>query len=74
MLKWSEMLGRVIPWLDTGDDEADQAARAEAAEIRREQEDLAPIIAEQTAILVRRGQMNGFTRQLRAGFQGATGE
>jgi hypothetical protein len=62
------MLTKLIPWLETGDD-GDRHLREEAAAIREEQQALAPIIDAQTAYLVRKGEINGFTRQLRAGFQ-----
>lgn len=69
MSKWSEMLARVIPWLDTGDSDVDeQRLREETADTAREQEALAPFIADQTAYLERKGKVNGFTQQLRDGF------
>jgi hypothetical protein len=37
--------------------------------VRREAEALAPVIDAQTEYLVRKGEINGFTRQLEAGFQ-----
>lgn len=75
MPKWSEMLARVIPWLDTEDADEQRQLREELADLEREQQTLAPYIADQTAYLVRKGKVNGFTRQLRMGFeQRATGE
>jgi hypothetical protein len=63
------MLSRLIPWLDVHETEEHEQLRAEIADMEREQHELAPFIAEQTAYLVHRGQLNGFTRQLRLGFQ-----
>ena len=68
MQKWSDMLARVIPWLDRGDEETRRLCD-DAAAVRREQTEMAPAIADQTARLVEAGRVNGFTRQLRAGFQ-----
>lgn len=69
MPKWSEMLAKVIPWLDTGDDAEHRQLREEIADIEREQHELAPLIADQTEYLVRRAEINGFSKQLRLGFQ-----
>jgi hypothetical protein len=69
MPKWSEMLSRLIPWLERDDDADHQQLREETATMEREQQALAPFIADQTEYLVRKGQINGFTRQLRIGFQ-----
>ena len=75
MPKWSEMLARLIPWLDTDDADEHRRLRSETADIEREQEALAPFIADQTAYLEHRGRINGFSNQLRLGFQQrATGE
>lgn len=68
MPKWSDLLTKLIPWLDTGDEEAERY-RAQMAVVRREQQALAPIIDAQTEFLVTRGEVNGFTRQLREGFR-----
>lgn len=68
MPKWSEMLTRLIPWLDRDDDQHAQL-RTETADIEREQEALAPFIADQTEYLVHKGTINGFSKQLRLGFQ-----
>ena len=74
MPKWSEMLARLIPWLDTNDDDGQQL-HAAAAAVSQEQTDLAPYIDAQTDYLVRKGAINGFTAQLHAGFaRRATGE
>lgn len=76
MPKWSEMLTRLIPWLDTDDaDDDERRLRDETVDLTREQEALAPFIADQTAYLEYRGRINGFSNQLRLGFQQrATGE
>lgn len=75
MPKWSEMLARLIPWLDTDDADERRRLHEESADIEREQQALAPFIADQTEYLVRKGQLNGFSNQLRLGFQQrATGE
>jgi hypothetical protein len=69
MPKWSEMLARLIPWLDTDDGDADRQVRDETADMQREQQELAPFIADQTEYLISKGQVNGFSGQLRLGFQ-----
>lgn len=69
MPKWSDMLTRLIPWLDTEDADETKRLREETAEMEREQHELAPLIADQTAYLVHKGKVNGFTNQLRLGFQ-----
>lgn len=69
MPKWSEMLTRLIPWLDRDDADQHTQLRTETADIEREQEALAPFIADQTEYLVRKGTINGFSNQLRLGFQ-----
>lgn len=78
MPKWSDVLTRLIPWLDVddGDDGGEERRlQEETASIEREQQALAPYIADQTAYLERKGRINGFTNQLRLGFQQrATGE
>lgn len=75
MPKWSDMLARLIPWLDTDDADEQRRLRDETADIAREQEALAPFIADQTAWLENKGRINGFSNQLRLGFQQrATGE
>lgn len=75
MPKWSEMLARLIPWFDTDNAEEQQRLREETADLDREQRALAPFIADQTEYLVRRGSVNGFSSQLRLGFERrATGE
>jgi hypothetical protein len=63
------MLSRLIPWLDTDDADEQQQLRAETADMEREQQELAPFIADQTAYLERKGRINGFSNQLRLGFQ-----
>lgn len=68
MPKWSEMLTKLIPWRDTEDKDA-RRLRERAAAVRREQQALAPYIDAQTEYLVARGEVNGFTRQLRDGFR-----
>lgn len=67
MPKWSEMLARLIPWLDTDDSNA--GLREEVAETEREQAALAPLIADQTAYLEEKCRINGFSNQLRLGFE-----
>lgn len=69
MPKWSDMLTRLIPWLDTDDADEQRRLRTETADIEREQQALAPFICDQTEYLVRKGQINGFSNQLRLGFQ-----
>lgn len=69
MPKWSDILTRLIPWLDTDDTEAHQRLRTETADMAREQQALAPFIADQTDYLVSKGTLNGFSKQLRLGFQ-----
>jgi len=71
MTKWSEMLSRLIPWLEVDADDSDEQRqiRAETADMEREQQELAPLIADQTAYLMSKGQINGFSAQLRLGFQ-----
>lgn len=74
MPKWSDMLARVIPWFRTEDDDTRRLCD-DAAAVRREQQQLAPFINAQTDYLVRKGELNGFTRQLRVGFErGTAGE
>lgn len=68
MQKWSDKLARVIPWLRTEDDDTRRLCD-DAAAVRREQQKLAPIINAQTDYLVRKGEVNGFTRQLQIGFR-----
>lgn len=68
MPKWSDMIAKLIPWLDT-DAEDTRRLRDNSAAVRREQEALAPFIEAQTEYLVRKGEINGFTTQLQAGFQ-----
>lgn len=68
MPKWSDMIAKLIPWLDTDHDEA-RRLRDKSAAVRREQEALAPFIEAQTDYLVKKGEVNGFTSQLQAGFQ-----
>jgi hypothetical protein len=63
------MLTRLIPWLDTEDGDETRRLQAETAEMEREQHELAPFIADQTAYLVGKGKVNGFSNQLRLGFQ-----
>jgi hypothetical protein len=67
MTRWSEIMAKLIPWLDT--DARDARVRKESERVRREAEALAPVIDAQTEYLVRKGEINGFTRQLEAGFQ-----
>lgn len=75
MLKWSEMLAKLIPWFDTDDVEETRRVRDESAASLAAQEFLVPLIDAQTAYLVNKGEVNGFTRQLRLGFERrATGE
>lgn len=68
MQKWSEKLARVIPWLAREDDDTRRLCDVAAA-VRREQQELAPAIKAQTDYLIRKGEINGFTRQLQVGFQ-----
>lgn len=68
MQKWSDKLARVIPWIHTEDEDTRRLCD-DAAAVRREQQELAPIINAQTAYLVRKGEVNGFTRQLQNGFR-----
>jgi len=58
------MLARLIR--HRGEDTS--ALRAEAVEVTAEQRALAPLIDAQTDYLVKKAEINGFTRQLRAGF------
>lgn len=69
MPKWSEMLTRLIPWLDTDDADERRRLSKESADLEREQQALAPFIADQTEYLVTKGQINGFSNQLRLGFE-----
>lgn len=69
MPKWSEILARLIPWLEFDDTQERQELRSEIADIERNQQELAPLIADQTEYLLRRGEVNGFSSQLRLGFQ-----
>ena len=73
MLKWSEMWARVIPWLDV-DDTDDRRLQTETADMEREQHALAPFIADQTEYLISKGSVNGFSSQLRMGFQRRSAE
>lgn len=66
--KRCEVIARLIPRLRT-DDSSDEDTSREAAAISAEQRALEPLITEQTAYLVRRGEINGFTRQLQTGFR-----
>lgn len=68
MQKWSDMLARVVPWFGREDEDTRRLCD-DAAAVRREQQEMAPAIADQTARLVKAGQINGFTRQLRMGFE-----
>lgn len=68
MPKWSDVFAKLIPWLDTDAEETGRL-RAKSAAVRREQEALAPFIEAQTEYLIQKGEVNGFTRQLQAGFQ-----
>lgn len=67
MPKWSDVIARLMPSRRERSGETDRLC-AEAADIAREQEALAPFIDEQTNYLVTKGEINGFTRQLRSGF------
>lgn len=64
------MLARAIPWMrSTGKADAESLRlREETAAITAEAEALAPAIKAQSEFLVERGEINGFTHQLRAGF------
>lgn len=68
MQKWSDRLARVIPWLRTEDQDTRRLCD-DAVAVRREQQELAPIINAQTAYLVGKGEVNGFTSQLQNGFR-----
>lgn len=68
MPKWSDMAARVLPWI-FAEGEDTRRFRDEAARLTAEQEALAPMIDEQTAYLVSKGELNGFTLQLQRGFQ-----
>jgi len=63
------MLARAMPWRHVKEDEADRRVLKEAADDTAEQEALAPVIDAQSDFLTERGAINGFTRQLRAGFE-----
>lgn len=69
MPKWSEMVGRLIPWTRTDDPDVRRRVCAEAAAVTAEQEALAPFIEEMTDYLVAKAKINGFTRQLQDGFE-----
>lgn len=69
MPKWSEIVARIIPWLNTDDAHHGTQLRQETAALEKEQHELAPFIDDQTEYLTRRGAVNGFTDQLRLGFQ-----
>lgn len=64
MLTWFDLLTRLIRQHD--DDDA--SMRAEVTAVAEEQRALAPVIDAQTDYLVTKAELNGFTRQLRAGF------
>lgn len=68
MPKWSDMVGRLIPWSRMDDTATRRKLCADAAASTAEQEALAPFIDEMTDYLVERARINGFTRQLRTGF------
>lgn len=70
--KWCEVLARIIPRLRHDDDKARAAGltcREEAAAVSAAQRAIEPLITAQTEYLVRKGEINGFTRQLQTGFQ-----
>lgn len=70
MPKWSDVFTRLLmPWSSTVDEVDVEQIREECAEVRREQQALAPFIDAQTEYLVSKAELNGFTRQLRYGFQ-----
>lgn len=68
MPKWSEILARLVPWLDLDGGETSRIREGIAA-VEREQREMEPIIADQTAYLISRDRLNGFSEQLRMGFQ-----
>lgn len=67
MPKWSDVIARLMPGRRVRPDETERLC-AEAAAVTAEQEALMPVIDAQTRYLVRKGEINGFTRQLEAGF------
>lgn len=69
MPKWSDMVGRLIPWTRTEDPDTRHRIVAEAQAVTDEQQALAPFIDEMTEYLVEKAEINGFTRQLRTGFE-----
>lgn len=66
--KWCDVLSRIVPWLAPQCNDT-QRLRDAAAVITAEQEALEPLIDVQTQQLEARRAKNGFTSQLRAGFQ-----
>lgn len=74
MPKWSEMLTRLIPWLVPGDTDDERQLQEETLTGEREQHELAPYIADQTEYLISKGLINGFSGQLRLGFERRSAE
>lgn len=67
-MRWSDVVAHVAPWKSKhGDDDA--ARLADTVTVQQEQQQLSGTIADQTERLVKAGQINGFTEQLRLGFQ-----
>lgn len=70
MPKWSEMLGRVIPWLELSRIKAQDAViRETAAATTVEQTGMSEFISAQADYLEEKAKVNGFSRQLAEGFQ-----
>lgn len=70
-MRWSDPLG--IRWRRSRSRERDKREREEACREGEAARGLAAYIDRQTDYLVRRGELNGFSAQLRDGFSRGTG-
>lgn len=70
MPKWSDVLGRVIPWLELSRIKAaDAVIRETACATTAEQTGMSEYIEAQADYLEGKAKVNGFSRQLAEGFQ-----
>lgn len=64
------MLAKLIPWRGLDHDSCEtRRLREETAAFSDEARSLAPMIAAQSDYLARKAELNGFSRQLRDGFE-----
>lgn len=69
MPKWSNVLGRMIPWFELSrHKEANAEIRESAAATTAEQSSLSEYIDAQADYLEEKAEVNGFSRQLLEGF------